>query len=401
MPRSQRSFSLSQLRVGIFILVALLILGFMILNSSGDFNPFEKKFRLRARFVSADGLHANAQVQLAGVDVGKVEEVKFLPPDAETEERIEATMSVVRELDGKPITDLIRTDSTAQLVATSVLGNEKMINISPGSGKATPVAENSILEASTPIGINQLTETGNDLLKQINKIAVPANEILNKANQGEGTLGRIINDEALYRNLDATVSETKSTMLRLQTTLDKVNRGQGTAGKLLSDPELYNSLNKTVAQLEAISTDIRGGKGTAGKFINDDQLYNETRAAVADLRTSAAKINSIADDFKLISADLSQGKGSAGRFLKDEQLYDDARDTLARFNSTATKLESLITDAQAGKGTLGRLVTDETLFNNVNQTAANFNQLSSESTKLIYDFRQNPKKYLRIKLSIF
>lgn len=401
MPRSQRNLSLSQLRVGIFILIALLILGFMILNSSGDFNPFEKKFHLRARFVSADGLHPNAQVQLAGVDVGKVEEVKFLPPDADTEERIEATMSIVRELDGKPITDLIRADSTAQLVATSVLGNEKMINISPGSGKSSPIAENSILEASSPIGINQLTETGNDLLKQINKLAVPANEILNKANQGEGTLGRIINDEALYRNLDATVNETKATMVRLQTTLDKVNHGQGTAGKLLSDPQLYDSLNKTVAQLEAISTDIRGGKGTAGKFISDDQLYNETKAAVTDLRTSAAKISSIADDFKLISADLAEGKGSAGRFLKDEQLYDDARDTLARFNSTATKLESLITDAQAGKGTLGRLVTDETLFNNVNQTAANFNQLSSESTKLIYDFRQNPKKYLRIKLSIF
>jgi len=401
MPRSQRSLSLSQLRVGIFILVALLILGFMILNSTGNFNPFEKKFHLRARFVSADGLHTNADVQLAGVSIGKVEDVRFLPPDPESDDKIEASFAVNKVVDSKPITDLIRTDSTAQLVPTSVLGNDKMINISPGSGKAEPISENAILESSTPIGINQLTETGNDLLKQINKLAIPANDILNKANQGEGTLGRVINDESLYRNLDATVVETKATMARLQTTLDKVNHGEGTAGKLLNDPELYRSLNKTVAQLEAISVDLRAGKGSAGKFISDDQLYNETRAAVTDLRASAAKISSIADDFKLISADLAQGRGSAGRFLKDEQLYDDAKDTLARFNSTATKLESLISDAQAGKGTLGRFVTDESLFNNINQTAANFNQLSSESTKLIYDFRQNPKKYLRIKLSIF
>ena len=61
----------------------------------------------------------------------------------------------------------------------------------------------------------------------------------------------------------------------------------------------------------------------------------------------------------------------------------------------------MITDAQAGKGTIGKLVTDETLYNNINQTASNVNQLSSEGTKLIYDFRQNPKKYLRIKLSLF
>lgn len=401
MPRSQKSISFSQLRVGIFVLAALLILGFLIINSSGNFNLFEKRTRLKARFISADGLHENDEIQLAGVTIGKVEEVKFLPPDTGEEERIEAKFAVVQELDGKPISDLIRTDSTAQLIATSVLGNEKIINITPGTGKGAPITENAILISSSPVGINQLTATGNDLLKQINKIAVPANEILNKANQGEGTLGRIVNDESLYRNLDATVADTKVTMAKLQTTLDKVNKGGGTAGKIINDPELYNSLNKTVSQLEAISTDIRAGRGSAGKFVSDDALYNETRAAIADLRISAAKINGIVDDFRVITTDLSEGKGTAGKFLKDEKLYNDAKDTLARFNSSAAKIESILTDAQAGKGTLGKLLTDEVLFNNINQTASNINQFSSEGTKLIYDFRQNPKKYLRIKVSLF
>jgi phospholipid/cholesterol/gamma-HCH transport system substrate-binding protein len=401
MPKSRKNFSIGQLRVGIFVFAGLLILGFLILNSTGDFNPFEKKMRLKARFVSADGLHPAAEVQLAGVTIGKVEEVRFLPPDTPSDERIEATLGIQQEFEKRPITEYIRTDSTAQLIATSVLGNEKMINITPGSVKGDPITENAVLESSTPVSINQLTATGNDLLKQINKLAVPANEILNKANRGEGTLGRIVNDESLYRNLDSTVAETRDTMNRLQTTLNKVNSGQGSAGKLLNDPALYNSLNKTVQQLEAISTDIRAGRGSAGKFVSDDALYNETRAAVADLRVSAAKISSIADDFKQISGDLAQGKGSAGKFLRDEQMYDDAKQTLARFNSTATRLEAIITDVQAGKGSVGKLFSDETLFSNVNQAASNINQLSSEGTKLIYDFRQNPKKYLRIKVSLF
>jgi phospholipid/cholesterol/gamma-HCH transport system substrate-binding protein len=394
MPKSRRNFSIGQLRVGIFVFAGLLILGFLIINSTGDFNPFEKKLRLKARFVSADGLHSAAEVQLAGVSVGKVEEVRFLPPDTPSEERVEATLAVQQEFEGRPITVYIRTDSTAQLIATSVLGNEKMINITPGSIQGDPITENAVLQTSAPMSINQLTATGNDLLKQINKMAVPMNDILNKANRGEGTLGRLVNDESLYRNLDQTVAE-------LQRTIDKINKGQGTAGKLMNDPALYNSLNKTVQQLEAISTDIRSGRGSAGKFVSDDALYNETRAAVADLRASAAKFSSIADDFKLISGDLAAGKGSAGKLLKDEQLYDDAKQTLARFNSTATKLEAMITDAQAGKGTIGKLFTDETLFTNINQTASNINQFSSEGTKLIYDFRQNPKKYLRIKVSLF
>ena len=394
MVETKKTLTFSKVRVGIFVLFGLGVLAFLILNSSGDFNPFEKKLTLKARFAAADGLREGSEVQLAGVRIGKVEKVVLLPPDSPEEFKIEAVMAVDNELNGSPISERIRTDSNAQLVATSLLANDKTINISPGTSKGSPVSDNTVLESRVAISINQLTQTGNELLGQINKIAIPANEILSKANQGEGTLGRLVNDESLYRNLDATVRE-------MQATLDKINTGSGTAGKLINDPELYNSLNRTITQLEGISIDIRAGRGSAGKFLNDDALYNETRAAIADLRSSAVKINGIADDFKLISADLAAGKGSAGKLLKDEQLYDDARNALARFNSTATRLEAIITDAQGGKGTLGKLLTDETLYNNINQTASNVNQFSSETTKLIYDFRQNPKKYLRIKVSLF
>ena len=401
MPRTTQKLSISELRVGIFMFAALAVFGFLIINSSGNFNPFEKKLRLKARFASADGLRPNADVQLAGISIGKVEDVKFLTPEKPDGDRIEATLAIALVLDGKPMDELIRTDSTAQLIGTSVLGNEKTINITPGTPKGTPVDANTILASSSAISMNQLTATGNDLLKQINTMAIPANEILNKANKGDGTLGRIINDESLYKSLDGAVAETRETMVRLQTTIDKINAGKGSAGKLVNDPQLYDSLNKTVSHLEAISSDIRSGKGSAGKFVSDDAMYVETRAAINDLRTSIAKFNSIADDIKVVTNDLKDGKGSAGKLLKDEKLYDEARDAISRFNSTTARIEAVIADAQGGKGTLGKLVTDETLYNNLNQTSSNINQLSSEGTKLLYDFRQNPKKFLRIKLAIF
>ncbi|CAN5351125.1 MlaD family protein [soil metagenome] len=401
MPRSKQKITLSELRVGIFMLGALLITAFLILNSTGSFNPFEKKIKLKARFASADGLHSGADVQLAGVSIGKVQDVRFLPPDSPEGEKIEATLDVIKELDKKPISDLIRTDSTAQLVATSILGNDKMINITPGTAKGSPVSENATLMSSASIGLNQLTATGNDLLAQINKLAVPANEILNKANQGEGTLGRVINDESLYQNLDATVNEAKATMTRIQTTIDRVNNGDGSAGKILNDPELYNNLNKTVSQLESISADLKAGKGTAGKLLTDEELYNQTKDTIAELKVSAGKISSIADDIKSISADLKDGKGSAGKLLRDDKMYDDAKEALARFNTTIARIDAVLADVQAGKGTIGRLLTDETLYNSVNQTANNVSTFTGEGTKLLYDFRQNPKKFLRIKLAIF
>lgn len=401
MARTQKNLTLSQLRVGIFVLFGLLVLAFLILNSTGDFNPFEKKLRLKARFAAADGLRAGSEVQLAGVHIGKVEEVRLLPPDSPEDFKIEAVIAVGRELNGRPITERIRTDSTAQLVATSVLANDKMINITPGTQKGSPVSENHILESKEAISINQLTQTGNELLQQINKLAAPTNEILNKANRGEGTLGQIINNDQLYNSLDETIDEAKLTMLKLQNTIDRVNKGDGTASKLLNDPQLYNSLNETVSQLEAISKEIRAGRGTAGKFVTDEALYNETRQAIADLRVSVSKINSLADDFKAIASDLREGKGTAGKFLKDDKLYNDVQIVLSKFNSTTERLDSLLADAQSGKGTLGKFITDETLYNNANQTMSNINQLSSEGTKLIYDFRQNPKKFLTIKFKLF
>ena len=408
MPPTERKLGFSQLRVGVFVLVGLAVLAFLILNATGDFNPFEKKLRLKARFATADGLKEGGEVQLAGVHIGKVEQVKLLPPDSPEDAKIEAIMSIAQTLDGRPISERIRTDSTAQLIATSVLANDKLINITPGTAKGAAVTENDVLDSTSAMSINQLTQTGNDLLQQINKLAIPTNEILNKANQGEGTLGRVINDESLYNNLDAAVGEAKLTVIKLQTTLDKVNRGDGSAAKLLNDPALYDSLNATVSQIEAISADIRAGKGTAGKLLTDEALYNDTRAAIQDLRDTVKtakpaieRLNQISENIDVLTKELNEGKGTAGKLLKDEQLYEDTRTAIAKITATVDKFNLLLADAQGGKGTIGKLLTDETLYNNINQTSSNINQLSSEGTKLIYDFRQNPKKFLTIQFKLF
>ncbi len=390
------------------MLFGLAVLGFLILNSTGDFNPFADRLRLKARFIKADGLREGSEVQLAGVTIGKVTDIKLLPPDSPEESKIEAVMSVDTMLDGKAISERIRSDSTAQLIATSVLANDKLINITPGTPEGTAVRSNHVLDSSAAISINQLTQTGNELLQQANKLAIPTNEILNKANQGEGTLGAIINDDSLYKTLDSTVGEAKISMLKVQNLLDQAKSGNGTAGKILNDPELYNNLNKTITQLEGISTDLRNGKGTAGKFLTDEAIYNETQATIKDVQQTLKdvqpalkRLDGISAEFELLVKDINAGKGTAGKILKDDQLYNETKIALNRVNALTAKFDSIVTEAQSGKGTVGKLLTDETLYNNLNQTMSNVNQLSNESTKLIYDFRQNPKKFLTIKFELF
>src|SRR5919106_4289242 len=112
MPRSTKTVSLNQLKVGIFVLISIVILIFLILNASGDLNPFAKKLHLKARFADANGLREGSEVRLSGVRVGKVERIVLLEPTTDTTApRVEAQMVIDSTIDGKPATERIRTDS--------------------------------------------------------------------------------------------------------------------------------------------------------------------------------------------------------------------------------------------------------------------------------------------------
>jgi len=102
MPRSKASISLSQVRVGIFVLIAIVVLVFLVLNASGDINPFSRKLHLKARFVDANGLREGSEVRLAGVRVGKVERIVLLEPSpVPGAPRVEAQLTVDSTIDGR------------------------------------------------------------------------------------------------------------------------------------------------------------------------------------------------------------------------------------------------------------------------------------------------------------
>jgi phospholipid/cholesterol/gamma-HCH transport system substrate-binding protein len=381
MPPNKKTVGFKELRVGIVVVASIGILIFLILNASGDISPFSREIRLKAKFPSAEGLRSGSEVRLAGVRVGKVEDVILLTPTQDPNSpKVEAILAIDSKIDGKPATDLIRTDSVAQLGSPGMLGTDKIISIVPGTSLGQPIKENDTLKSSAETGFSTLTASTNDLVQQLNSLTAQVNQITNKVKEGEGSLGLFINDEAFYNNLNAAIRD-------LQDITNNIRAGEGSAGKFLKDPEFYNNLNKTVVHLQTIAEDLQRGRGTAGKFLTDDALYNEARSAIGKLNKSANEINGMI-------ADIRAGNGTVGKLITDEEIYNDARAAIARLNTTAERIDSVIAGAQRGEGTLGKLITDERLYNNVNQ-------LSSESVKLLYDFRQNPKKYLTVKFELF
>src|SRR5215207_9041580 len=113
MPPVKKRVGIREVRVGLLIVVAIGVLIFLILNASGDISPFSKKLHLKARFSSGDGLRRGSEVRLAGVRIGKVDDVRLLPPSENPREKVEASFSIDNVIDGRPATDLIRDNSRA------------------------------------------------------------------------------------------------------------------------------------------------------------------------------------------------------------------------------------------------------------------------------------------------
>jgi phospholipid/cholesterol/gamma-HCH transport system substrate-binding protein len=381
MPLSQKKVTFSQLRVGIFVLLAIAVLIFLVLNASGDINPFSRKLHLKARFSDANGLREGSEVRLAGVRVGKVERIVLLDPSpVPNAPRVEAQMTIDSTIDGRPANDRIRTDSQAQQGSPSLLGNEMLINITPGSAVGQPIQEGAILPSSSSNTVNDFATSGTDLAQRLSKLSDQISGIVVDVKEGKGTVGRLFSDEAIYNNLNAAIRETEDVMRQ-------VRSGEGSAGRFINDPALYNNANEIALQLRAITDDLRAGRGTAGKFFTDDELYNRINRTADRLDKSVNEINAVV-------AEINAGRGTLGKLIRDEQIYNDARAAIARFNTTAERIDSLVAAAQRGEGTVGKLLNDDALYSNVNQ-------LSSEGVKMLYDFRQNPKKYLTIKFELF
>jgi len=298
MPPQKKAVGFRELRVGILVVVSILLLIFLILNASGDISPFSRKLHLRARVPNADGLRPGSEVRLAGVRIGKVEDVLLSSPsDNPDAPKVEVRLAIDSAIDGKPATDLIRTDSTAQLGSPSLLGSDKLINITPGTSLGGPVPENFELPVTSSSSFEALTNSGNTLLQQLDKLSGEFTGIAAKINEGEGSIGRFVNDEAFYNNLNSAIRDTQGVIRQIQT-------GQGSAGRFVNDPALYNNLTAITTQLQTIAEDLRAGRGTAGRLLTDDALYNEARSTFS-------RFNRSVDEINLIVSDVRQGRGTA------------------------------------------------------------------------------------------
>jgi phospholipid/cholesterol/gamma-HCH transport system substrate-binding protein len=358
----RKQLTWSELRVGLFVLVGLAVLGVGIfyVTGAGVFGP---KYHLKTYLPEVSGLSTGAPVRLDGVNVGNVEQIKLVPRDrGKTPDRMH-NIEIDMRLDRKYQNDIL-TDSTAVLVTEGLLGN-RYVNIERGYTGA-PLKEGQVVPGTEEKAIKEVVERSADVLSNLQALSDNVKDLISGVQSGRGSLGKLLTDDQAYNHLN-------SILAKGDKIVGNVQAGQGTIGKLIMTDEMSTKVENTVDQLNTILADLRAQKGTLGKLLYDPTLYDQAKQAL--------------DNGNTVLGDVRAGKGTLGKLVTDETLYNKLRDTSTNLSTATAKLNE-------SNNSAGKLFSDPKLYDNLSGAAGDLRQL-------LADFRQNPKKFLTIKLNLF
>ena len=356
---SRKEIQWSQLRVGALILVAMIVLvGLIVLMSGQSGGLFQRKLVLRSYFENAAGVKDGAPVTLEGVTIGNVTHVRVVPNRNPTP--VEVTMQVGSEFERD-----LHVDSTASIAQAGVLG-DSYVDISSAHASGPPPASNAELKTSGSPSIQDVIRTSEDSITQVQALTKKIEALTDSLNSNKGTVGQLINDPQLARKVQHITSD-------LESITSAISSGKGSLGKLVNDDTLYTRANSAIDRMNNIVTGLDEGKGTAGKFLKDDTLYDNLNSTVSSAN-------------KLV-ADINAGKGSIGKLAKDP-------DFARKLDDVVTHLDSIMKDVDEGKGTIGQLLQNRSVYDHADATL-------DETHKLVKSIREDPKKYLIIRLKVF
>jgi len=296
-------------RLGLFFALALVV-AIIVLEMVGAADLFKRGHPIIGTFQTAQELKKGDLVKMAGVEIGRVDDIQLVRSQARVTMKIQGKYE-------------IKTDATARVKFTGLMG-QNFVDIQGGSDAAPKILPGGTLQTAEQPDLNEimgklenvasgvegLTKSFSaenistilgpitDFMKQnstnITEMMANTRNITAQIASGKGTVGQIIYDESFYQSAFATVTslqgtanEARTLMAQAQAAvgdarsiLDRVNSGQGTIGKLLHDEAFYNETMATVTNIREIVQKINRGEGSVGKLVNDDSLFKNAKLSL-------------------------------------------------------------------------------------------------------------------------
>jgi phospholipid/cholesterol/gamma-HCH transport system substrate-binding protein len=342
-----------ELKVGLLVAAALAVFAAGIFVIGREDLLFSRKARYFVRFQSVGGLGAGSPVQLNGVNVGTVEEVR-LPADMGQNE-ITVHLAVDRRYAQR-----IRDDSAAKIKTLGLLG-DKYVALSSGSPGFPQIPPGGEIPTGDQTSVDQLIASGEDVMQNVVSISHSLAAILDRAERGEGLLGELTVRSPAGDQIRQSLVSGLGAVERLAR---EVEEGRGPLGRLVNDEALGDRLASAVGRLDATLARVEDGPGLVPHLLGDPETRRRFDQALADLGTASR-------DLAALAADLRQGNGLLPRLLHDEEygreVSAELEQVLERVNRVAARLES-------GDGTAGRLINDPEVYQAIHDVIIGVNE---------------------------
>lgn len=276
--------------LGIFVFIGTLLFIVGVFYVGNKQSLFQATYSITAYFNNIDGLRPGAPVRLSGITIGSVSSISVAP---DTTGRVMVVMNIQQD-----IQSLIRKNSKAFVETEGLVGN-KIITIKKGTTNYAIIENGGIVEGVDPFAMGAVIGEVTDILAETKNMAKELSGILKKVNEGEGTLGLLLNDDALYRNTNNILITAEKGLKSAVTQIDSVAVVLTALGKGVDI--VLRDADNMILSLDGLISDAKAGKGLLGKLLTSDNEFDQS-------------VKDILDNVVLITNDVKLG---AGRFAEN------------------------------------------------------------------------------------
>ena len=229
-----------ELKVGLFVVMALAALTLLVVKS-GDFY-LKPGYAVRFVFDYVTGIDKGSSVKFAGVNIGEVTDIHVIR-DANSKTQVEVS---ARIRPGAFIDD----DAEVRINSMGLLG-EKYVEILPNKGSNTAVPEGGTLVGQRPVVLEKITESGERLINKMEFTVDNINQVLADPEFKTSVKSAFSDGAVVAKNLKETSDDMKDTIKSAKIVMGRLRDGQGTIGHLMKDETIAKDLEAFVKDVKA------------------------------------------------------------------------------------------------------------------------------------------------------
>lgn len=196
-------------KLGLFVTAGIILFFLAIFVIGKQKNLFDPVFEVKANFQNVSGLQVGNAVRFSGINVGTVDQIRIL-----NDSTVQVSMLVKKD-----VQKFIKEDSEAGIGSEGIIG-DKLVVLSRGGSSNKVIKEGQLIASTEPVETDAIMEslqmTADNAAIATEEIA----EIMTKVNSGKGSLGKLINDDSMAKDLDATMTNLKTSTKKLDENME-------------------------------------------------------------------------------------------------------------------------------------------------------------------------------------